>query len=156
MKTFHSKALTGKPEELIKWLFSQDREKIFEIKEHKERRSLNANAYAWALIGKIADLIRLSKDEVYLAMLKSYGQSEIVSVLSSIDISGYFKYFEVFGESSLNGKDFTHYKIFKGSSEYDTREMSILIDGIVHEAKNLGIETMTPDELQRLKDNWKG
>lgn len=148
--------MTGKPEELIKWLFSQDREKIFEIKEHKERRSLNANAYAWALIGKIADLIRLSKDEVYLAMLKSYGQSEIVSVLSSIDISGYFKYFEVFGESSLNGKDFTHYKIFKGSSEYDTREMSILIDGIVHEAKNLGIETMTPDELQRLKDNWKG
>lgn len=148
--------MTGKPEEIIKWLFAQDREKVFEIKEHKERRSLNANAYAWVLIGKIADLIRLSKDEVYLAMLKSYGQSEIVSVVSEIDVSGYFKYYEVFGESSLNGKDFTHYKIFKGSSEYDTKEMSILINGIVQEAKHLGIETMTPDELQRLKDNWKG
>ncbi len=88
-------------------------------------------------------------------MLRHYGQSEMVSVLSSIDVRGYFKYYEEVATVTLEGKQFTHYRVFKGSSEYDTREMSILIDGIVYEAKNLGIETMTPDELTRIKEMWK-
>ena len=147
--------MTGNAEEIIKWLFGQDREKVFDITEHHEKRSLNANAYAWSLIGKIADVLRTSKDEVYLTMLKRYGQSEIVSVISSIDVSGYFKYFEIVANATLQGKDFTHYRVFKGSSEYDTREMSILIDGIVSEAEELGIETLPPAEVERLKERWK-
>lgn len=125
-----------------------------DLSEHKEKRSLNANAYAWTLIGKIADVLRASKDEIYLKMLKTYGQSEIVSILSNINISGYFKYYEVAGTSTLNNKEFTHYKIFKGSSEYDTKEMSILIDGIVSEAKDLNIETLPPYEIERIKNLW--
>lgn len=147
--------MIGKPEELVRWLFNQDREKVFEIKEHKQKRSLNANAYAWTLIGKIADAVRSSKDEVYLSMLKRYGQSEMVSVISSIDVHGYFKYYEPCGTSHLQGKDFTHYRIYKGSSEYDTREMAVLIDGIVSEAENLGIETLPPSEVERLKEMWR-
>lgn len=145
----------GKVNECITWLLSQDRDKVFEVKEHKEKRSLNANAYAWKLITEIANVTRLSKEEVYLDMLKHYGQSEIVSVLSKINVSGYFKYYEAIGSASLQGKNFTHYKVFKGSSEYDTREMSILIDGIVHEAEQLDIQTLTPAELSRLKELWK-
>lgn len=147
--------MIGKAEELVRWLWNQDRDKVFEIKEHKEKRSLNANAYAWSLIGKIADTLRTSKDEVYLTMLKRYGQSEMVSVLSSIDVTGYFKYFEPIATATLQGKEFTHYKIFKGSSEYDTREMAILIDGIISEAKDLEIETLPPNEVERLKEMWK-
>lgn len=127
----------------------------YEIHKAKKRRSLNANAYAWTLIGKIADEMRMDKDAVYVDALKHYGQSEIVSVLSCIDVSGFFKYYEQAGESQLNGKRFTHYRVFKGSSEYDTREMSVLIDGIVQEAKNIGVETLTPLELERLKYEWK-
>ena len=126
-----------------------------ELKEHKEKRSLNSNGYAWVLITKIADVLRNSKEDVYLEMLRRYGQSEIVSVLSSIDVSGYFKYYDVAGPSTLNGKEFTHYKVYKGSSEYDTREMSILIDGIVSEAKTLGIETLSPEEIENLKNMWR-
>ena len=147
--------MIGKAEELVKWLFNQDREKVFEIKEHKEKRSLNANAYAWSLIGKIADALRTSKEEAYLTMLKRYGQSEMVSVLSSIDVTGYFKYFEPVATTMLQGKEFTHYKIFKGSSEYDSREMAVLIDGIISEAKELDIETLPPNEVERLKEMWK-
>lgn len=147
--------MIGKPQEIIKWLFDQDRDKVFEIKEHKEKRSLNANAYAWTLITKIADALRTSKEECYLEMLKRYGQSEIVSVLSQIDVSGYFKYYEPLATATLQGKEFTHYKIFKGSSEYDSREMAILIDGIVSEAKELGIETIPPKEIERLKTMWR-
>ena len=147
--------MIGKAEELVRWLWNQDRDKTFEIKEHKEKRSLTANAYAWSLIGKIADALRTSKDEVYLDMLKRYGQSEMVSVVSSIDVTGYFKYYEPIATTMLQGKEFTHYKIFKGSSEYDSREMAVLIDGIVSEAKELDIETLPPDEVERLKEMWK-
>lgn len=126
-----------------------------ELKEHREKRSLNSNSYAWVLITKIADVLRNSKEEVYLEMLRRYGQSEIVSVLSSIDITGYFKYYEIAGTSTLNGKEFTHYKVYKGSSEYDTREMSILVDGIVSEAKVLNIEVLPPEELENLKNSWR-
>lgn len=147
--------MIGKAEELVQWLWNQDREKVFEIKEHKEKRSLTANAYAWSLIGKLADVMRISKDECYLMMLKSYGQSEMVSVISEIDVTGYFKYYEPVAETKLQGKNFTHYRVFKGSSEYDTREMSILIDGIVQEAKEHDIETLPPAEVERLKGMWK-
>lgn len=147
--------MEGTAEEIVKWLFSQDREKIFEIKEKKRRRSLNANAYAWLLIGKLADVLRISKDECYILMLKRYGQSEMVSVVSEIDVRGYFKYYEEVGKTFLQGKNFTHYRVFKGSSEYDTREMSILVDGIVSEAKEVGIDVITPDELEKLKSLWR-
>lgn len=147
--------MIGTPNELITFLLNQEKSKLFEIKEHKEKRSLTANAYAWALIGKIADVFRLDKDEVYLDMLKHYGQSEIVSVLSNIDVSGYFKYYEPIATAVLQGKEFTHYKIYKGSSEYDTREMAILIDGIVAEAQALDIDTLPPKEIERLKELWQ-
>ena len=147
--------MIGTPQEIIQWLFQQDRDKVFEVKKHKEKRSLNANAYAWTLITKIADALRTSKEECYLEMLKRYGQSEIVSVLSQIDVSGYFKYYEPLATATLQGKEFTHYKIYKGSSEYDTREMSILIDGIVSEAKELEIDTIPPNEIERLKNMWR-
>ena len=148
--------MIGKAEEIIAWLFSQDRDKEFEIKEHKEKRSLNANAYAWSMIGKIADAMRMKKDEVYLEMLRNYGQSEVVSVRAEINVDGFFKYWEEIGRSSLNGKEFVHYRIFKGSSEYNTQEMAILIDGIVQEAENLGIETLPPEQIKSLEESWRG
>jgi hypothetical protein len=126
-----------------------------EAKQYRKKRSLNANAYAWKLITDIADVLRASKDEIYLQMLKRYGQSELISVVSNINIGAYVKYCEQAGESKLNGKTFTHYRVYKGSSEFDTREMAVLIDGIVSEAKELGIPTETPDEIERMKSLWK-
>ena len=146
--------MIGNAIQIIQWLYNQDKDKIFDIKEHKEKRSLNANNYAWKLITEIANVLRKSKEEVYLEMLKSYGQCEMISIVSSVDVKGYFKYYEEAGRSFLNGKEFTHYKIYKGSSEFNTKEMSILIDGIVQEAKQLGIETMTPSQLAELKSLW--
>lgn len=138
--------MIGNSKQIINWLLDKnDLSKRYEVKEYKEKRSLNANAYSWALIGQIADNLRLSKEEVYLRMLRDYGQSEIVSVRADIDVAGYFKYYEKFGNGKVNGKEFIHYKVYKGSSEFDTREMAIFIDGVVQEAKNLCIETL--DEL---------
>ena len=105
----------------------------------------------WEIISKIADIQRLSKEDVYLQMLKDYGQSEIISMLSTINPKGYLKYYEEIGNGQVNGKDFTHYKVYKGSSEYDSKEMSILIDGVIQEAKQLDIETLTPQQIAEMR-----
>ncbi len=131
-----------------------DKDVNIEVKQYRQKRSLNANNYAWELITKIADKMLLGKEDVYLRMLKEYGQSEMISVLSHIDISPYLKYYEEAGQSTLNGKEFTHYKIYKGSSEFDTKEMSIFIDGIVQEAVSLDIEVMTPNQIADLESAW--
>lgn len=143
--------MIGKPKELIRWLLEQDQDRLFKVDTYHRKRSLTANAYAWVLIGKIADVVRASKDEVYLMMLKRYGQFQFVSVLSDIDVSGYFKYYEPYADTVLHGKHFTHYRIYKGSSEFNSREMSVFIDGIVSEAKELGIETLPDAEIKRLR-----
>lgn len=150
--------MTGKPIQIIQWLYNQEKDKLYDIKEHKDKRSLSQNAYAWKLITEIGNVIRKSKEEVYMMMLKDYGQSEIVSILSSVNplgyfkyYEGYFKYYEKIGTVVINDKEFTHYKIFKGSSEFDSKEMSIFIDGIIQECKQLDIETLTPEEIARLE-----
>ena len=148
--------MVGKADEVIKWLLNQDREKMFEVKPYRQKRSLNANAYAWVLINEMANRLRTSKDEVYQEMLKRYGQSKVISVLSEIDISRFVKYYEEIGKGHVEGKEFTHYRCFIGSSEYDSREMAILIDGIVDEAQELGIDTLPTTAVERMKALWQG
>lgn len=143
--------MIGNPLKIIQWLYSQGKDKLFEIKEYKPKRSKSQNAYMWEIISKIADIQRLSKEDVYLQMLKDYGQSEIISMLSTINPKGYLKYYEEIGNGQVNGKDFTHYKVYKGSSEYDSKEMSILIDGVIQEAKQLDIETLTPQQIAEMR-----
>lgn len=142
----------GKPIQLIEWLTQQPQDKEFQISPYHQKRSLAANAYAWVLITQIAEAMTppQSKDAVYLTMLKRYGQAEFVSVLSGINIQGFFKYYEEYGKGHVEGREFTHYKIYKGSSEFDAREMNILLEGIIQEAKDLGIETITPEEKERM------
>lgn len=143
--------------QVVKFVESLDDEKtyILEIKLKRKKRSLNANALCWKLCTEIANILRCSKDEVYISNLKSYGQSELVSVRSDINVKRTFKYYEEAGTSTLNGVEFTHYRVFVGSSEYDTKEMSILLDGIVSEAKSLGIPVLSERELSLIKDDWR-
>lgn len=144
--------MTGKAKQIIDWLYDiEDKTKLFDIKEHKNKRSLSQNSYAWELITKLANEMRISKEEMYLKMLKSYGQSEIVSVISTINPKGYFKYYEEIGTGIVNNKEFTHYKIFKGSSEFDSKEMTIFIDGIIQECTNLGIPTLTEEQIREMR-----
>lgn len=146
-----------KIQDLLPIIFNLDRDKYYdvEIKEHKDKRSLQANNYAWLLIGKLGNVLGISKEEIYLDMLRNYGQFEIISVLEKVNLDGYLKYYEQIGEGFVDGKKFKHIKVYKGSSEFDTKEMAIFIDGIVQECENLGIETMTPDKLEELKSLWK-
>lgn len=148
---------TCKIDKILPLIFRLDKDTIYDVKinKHREKRSLNANAYLWKLVTEIGNILNKSKEEVYLQMLIDYGQSEMISILSEINVKGYFKYYKLAGTSLLNGKEFNHYKIYKGSSEYDTKEMSILLNGVVQEAKNLGIKTKDDIELERLVEEWE-
>ena len=147
--------MIGTQREVINWALEQDKEQKLEIKIYKPKRGLKANAYYWELVNELANVLRVEKDEMHFILLQKYGQVEIVSVLSTIDVSGYFKYYTEAGESVLNGKSFKHYKVYKGSSEMDSREMSILINGLVEECKAQGIETRPEGEVKSMLEDWK-
>ena len=128
------------------------------IDKHRNRRSTNANNYAWLLISKIAEKMYppMNKNEVYLEMLKRYGQGTTISALTDKlpDVERELDYWEQIGTGKVNGKDFTHLRMWVGSSKYSSSEMNIFISGIVDEAKELNIETMTPDELSKMVGEW--
>ena len=143
--------MVGNAEQIIHWLFNQDKDKLFEIKENSKHRTLTQNAYAWSLINELANKLNLSKEDTYLKMLKEYGQSTILSVLKEVDINGFFKYYEIIGESKLKGKIFVHIKCYKGSSQFNTKEMAIFLNGIIQECESVGIPTLTEEQIKSLK-----
>lgn len=128
-----------------------------EIKEHRERRSKNANDYSWVLQDKIAKALNRKIDDVHKELILQYGVLEIISITKPAFESAkrLFDYYDVKGESSLNGKDFVHVKAGIGTHLYNTSEMARFIDGVVAEAQALGIETRTPDEIAELKSLWE-
>ena len=143
--------MIGNAQAIIAWLFEQDKGKIFEIKEKKKKRSLTANSYYWSLLNQLASVMRMDNQECHFLMLRRYGQYEVVSIRSDVSLHGYFKYFEEIGKGKVNGKEFTHYKIYKGSSQMDSKEFAVLLDGVRSECEEIGIPTLTKTEVERLK-----
>ena len=126
----------------------------YEIERKRKKRSNDANALCWAICTEIANVLRADKDSIYVDMLKQYGQSEIWASDTSARPEKRFKYYDIFGKRVLNGKEIIFYKVYRGSSEYDTREMSILIDGLIDEAKTLGIDVISERERTLLLQEW--
>lgn len=143
----------------LKSIVANGKALIIEIKQYRQKRSLDANSYCWVIISKIADVLRTGKDELYIEMLKRYGQREpqllsVVAEATDMIYRATNNHCVEVGESELKGKSFKHLAILIGSSQYDSKSMAILIDGIVSEAKGLDIEIITPNELADLKSKW--
>ena len=124
--------------------------------QYREKRSLDANAYLWVLLQKIAEVLRTDKWSVYLQMLKRYGQfTYIVVKPGAVEaVKKQWRESEEIGEIEVNGTKAVQMLCYYGSSTYDTKEMSVLIDGVVSECRELGIETLPPHELEILKEMW--
>lgn len=127
---------------------------------HREKRSLNANAYFHVLSGRIAEVNGTSLNHEKNRLIREYGQYEIIDGMiptlmakekyedKILDMEGvHLKVVERPGEM-------VKMAVMRGSHTYDTAEMSRLIDATVEEAKELKIETMTPDQLERMKAAW--
>lgn len=133
------------------------------------RRSLDANAYHWVLVGKIAKVLGLSQNYVHNWMLRDHGQPQIVNGHlvpfyvpdTPDDMAWAMETDQIHLRMTSNvvtdgeGNRLRECFIIRGSHTYNTEEMSALIDGTVQEAKLLGIETMTPEELERMMGDYE-
>lgn len=135
-------------------------DKLLDIKitRHREKRSLQANAYCWELISKISELIGSTKEDVYREYIRQKGIYKAIS----INNDAVNTFIHLWKEKGLgwicdvfenDDKETTLYAYY-GSSSYNTKQMSDFIDYIVQEAKGLGIPTETPDEIARMKSMW--
>ena len=135
----------------------------------RKKRSLDANAYYWQLLSKTAEVMGMSKPYAHNYFLRRYGQIEIfdgkaVYVVIPDTEESEKRVFEAETyhlkptsqvKEGNDGRMYRTYMMLKGSSSYDTKEMSKLIDGLVTEAGENGIETLPPEELERMKAMWK-
>ena len=126
-------------------------------KIHREKRILDANAYAWVLMQKIAEAIHTDKWSVYLMMLERYSPvfTHIIVRPEAVErVMGEWRTVKVLGPIQVNGSSGIQLQCYFGSSTFDSKEMSSFIDGIVSECKEMGIETLPPDEIERMRREW--
>ena len=143
------------------WDALHDGEVAVEIKKYRKRRSLDANAYAWVLIDRLAEKLRMSKLDVYRELIRNIGgvsQTVCVQDKAVQDlISGWshngLGWFAETMPSKIAGC--TNVVLYYGSSSYDSAQMSALLDLLINDCKAQGIETTTPEELAKYKEEWK-
>lgn len=144
----------------LEW-FTEDMDLRLRLSRWIQRRSLNANAYCFAILTEMALKLGTTKEALYERYIQDYApvaQDEegyiVITVKSHVDmgrIQGHWKRLK----DSEDGK-WTSYAMLTGSSEFDTETMAHFLDAIIEDAKELGIDTRTPDEIERLKSLWHG
>lgn len=133
---------------------------INELKNPKKKRSLNCNSYCWVLLGQIADEIGKTKEEVYRDYIKEKGIYRIIT-MNKEAVPTFKKIWSDKGlgwlceESETKIAGLVDIIAYYGTSSYNNKQMSIFIDYVVQEAEQLGINTITPKELESLKGEWK-
>lgn len=140
-------------------LTANGKELSVEIKPYKARRSLDANAYCWVLCQKLSEKIGGTKEDIYKEAIRKAGQFDFIAVTDSAteqflkawQSKGLGWYAETL-ESKIEGCK--KIMVYYGSSVYDSKEMAHLINYIVDECKEHGIETATPEELSRMMNEW--
>ena len=125
--------------------------------KHRNRRSLDANALLWMCLGKIAEALRADKWDVYLQMLKRYGKFTYICVKPNVvdAMKAQWRECEVVGEVNINGQKAVQMLCYFGSSTYDTKEFSVLLDGVISEMREMGIEAPASEDMRRALEQWE-
>ena len=157
---------TGKANDLVLFLMGVDRDIVWDLSEHKEKRSLSQNSYYWVLCGKVAQATRISTAAIHNQNLRDLGlvwrvNDELVPIYlpdtedAEKEVLNAETYHIKPTSKTKEGKDgkmFRCYVMLRGSSTFTTDEMSALLDLMIQEAKAQGIETITPDELEHMRE----
>lgn len=136
-----------------------------EIKEYRRKRSLNANSYFWKLCGELADVLsttgeKYSAVDIYRKYILDLGimrqveisENAVETLVHSWGLHGIGWLAEKADYAKIEG--FVTVNLYYGSSTFNTKQMSKLIDMVVQDCKEQNIETLTPNELALLKDGW--
>lgn len=128
-----------------------------EAKKYREKRSLDANALLWACLSDIAMALRTDKWNVYLMMLKRYGKYTYICVKPNVveSVKAQWRECEEIGTININGQEAVQLLCYFGSSTYDTKEMSVLIDGVISEMEEMGLETPESREVKRAIEEYE-
>jgi hypothetical protein len=138
------------------------KEKLYDcqLKEHRDKRSLDANKYAWALLSQLADVLNTTKEELYLHKVRDIGPFKDFT-LTQDEAKTFRVAWEMLGTGwPTEQVDFDQdgdrvvIRAYYGSSTYNTKRMSRLIDSIVEDCKAVGVETLPPDKIQAMKEEW--
>jgi len=146
----------------------KDKKLSVEMKQYRRKRSLDANSYYWVICTKIAEAIGQSIPWTHNHMLRKYGQIEIIdgkavylvipdteTAQSRADEAETYHMKPTSQvKEGKGGIMYRTYMLLRGSHDYNTEEMSHLIDGAVSDAKDLGIETLPPDEIKRMMEAY--
>ena len=140
-------------------LTKQDRLYDCEIKQHREKRSLDANAYYWKLCGDLAAALRSTPSEIYRRHIRDVGNYETLCIqekaldsFQRVWTSGHLGRFIETKDSKLPGC--VTVLAYYGSSDFDTAQMARLIDNCIEDCRSIGIETLPPDKLESMKEEW--
>lgn len=132
----------------------------FDVQIHREKRSLDANAYYWKLCGELARKTHAKPQEIYRRHIKDLGnyaiycmETKAVEEFSRLWTSGHLGRFIETRESRLPGC--TTVLAYYGSSDFDRTEMATLIDNCIQDCKAIGIETLPPEKLEAMKEAWR-
>ena len=127
------------------------------IKKWFKKRSKDANALMWACLGELAMALNTDKWSLYLLMLKRYGQYTYIYVRPNAveSVKNQWRECEEVGKVDINGDEAVQMLCYFGSSTYNTKEFSVLLDGIISEMKEVGIPTPTSQEMKRALDEWE-
>lgn len=140
--------MKGTPKKLMDWLYEQDKEKVFVVKPYREKRSLNQNDYYWKLLNELALTMKLDKEKLHFDMLKHYSSRYEILVPSDSKIRG-IEYYEKKSIIKKGEKEYAVYHVYSPSHELNTEEFSLLLEGIIQECKNVGIDTRTYEEIRK-------
>lgn len=148
--------------EIASYIDSLDDKKTYRLSvvELKERRSLNANAYAWVLIDKLAAKLNIGKTDIYRSYIKEIGGNSDIVCVQNKALNDLRKAWETRGIGWLTDtlpskiEGCTNVVLYYGSSTYDTAQMSRLINLIIQDCKENDIEYLTPSELAKMLKEW--
>lgn len=139
--------LIGNKNKLITWLVNQDENKIFEIKEYKEKRNLDQNAKYYKLLNELALVLKIGVEELHFEMLKNYSVRYQILIPEDIELRG-IKYYELKKTIKKDNKLFNIYEVYVPSHELKTDEFAILLNGLIEECKAQDIEVRSPSEIR--------
>ena len=131
---------------------------VVKLENMYSKRSLNANAYMWQLIGKLAKKMNLTNNEVYRKHIKEAGSFTVLQ-MEEDEMKAFERIWQSKGLGWICEKSIDKYGqivllAFHGSSIYTTKEMSRLIDSVVQDCREQGIETKTNEEIDSLLKEW--
>ena len=126
----------------------------------REKRSLNANRYAWELLGKLSEKLGIPPEEIYYQIIPDVGGNFKTATFKAEDVKDVRELWckdhigrrvDVMGACAPGLVDVM---LYKGSSDYDTAQMARLIDLIIQECREQGVEYLPPERLSSLLEEW--